>query len=330
MKRIFKATAVSSANIAFIKYWGCRDFALNLPYNDSISMNLSDCLTRTTVEFSSDYQGDQVFIDNKKVTGTKEKRVVGILNLIRKKADLALKAKVYSKNNFPQGTGIASSSSAFSALALAGTAAAGLSLSKKELSILARRGCGSACRSVISGFAQWKAGKKNEDSYAVQLAPENFWKLRDLVLVVSDKEKKIGSLEGHKLALTSPYFKARVKRLPKKIKKFKKAFLAKNFLVFGQIIEEEAVDLHAVAMTSFPPVFYWNEMTVKIINAVHEWRSEGLPVYFTIDAGPNVHLIFEEKNETAVLKKVKDLKGVLYCIKNKPAKGTSLSEKHLF
>lgn len=203
MERIFKATAVSPANIAFVKYWGSRDFGLNLPYNDSISMNLSNCLTGTTVEFSSDYQKDQVFIDNKKVAGKKEERVIQILDLIRKKATLTLNAKIYSKNNFPQGAGIASSSSAFSALALAGTAAAGLSLSKKELSILARRGSGSACRSIISGFAQWKTGKENEDSYAVQIAPENFWALRDLVLVVSDKEKKTGSLEGHRLALTS-------------------------------------------------------------------------------------------------------------------------------
>lgn len=325
-----KATAVSPANIAFIKYWGKRDPLLNIPFNNSISMNLSNCLTTTTVEFNSNFLDDSISVDGKEVFDFKKDRVMKILDLVRKKSEICLKAKVVSQNNFPLGTGIASSASAFSALALAGATAAGLSFSKKELSILSRRGSGSACRSAIDGFSEWKAGISDKTSYSIQIAKSDYWGLCDVVVVVDQKEKKVGSTEGHELATSSPYFKTRLKQLPSRIKELKEAFFSKDFEKFGKIVEGEAVDLHMMAMTSNPPIYYWNEGTMEIIHAVQEWRKSGLNVFFTIDAGPNVHLICLRKDAEKVSDEAKKLKNVAFTIINGLCKGTYLIDKHLF
>lgn len=324
-----KATSVSPANIAFIKFWGKKNHELNLPFNDTFSMNLSNCLTTTTVEFGQD-KGDLIIVRGKEISGDKKNRVIRILDLVRKKAGVNLKAKVVSENNFPEGAGIASSASGFSALALASSKAAGLNLSKRQLSILARRGSGSACRSIVSGFSEWRKGNSDTTSFAAELAPPDFWDLVDVVAITSKGEKKVGSTEGHELATTSPYFKTRLKRLPKKIRKIKEAFFARDFATFGKIAEEEAVDLHMMAMTSSPPVYYWDSGTMEIIHAVQEWRDNGLPVFFTIDAGPNVHLICQGKNMNKIDLEVRKLKNVLFTIKNKPCVGARVIEKHLF
>jgi diphosphomevalonate decarboxylase len=325
-----KASAISPANIAFIKFWGKKDTELNLPLNDTFSMNLSGCLTRTTVKFDSNYVEDQLIVGGEEISGGKKERVLKVLNWIRAKSDVEYKAKVVSENNFPEGAGIASSASAFSALALAASLAAGLSLSEKDLSILARLGSGSACRSVVSGFAFWRAGDYSENSYASQFASPDFWDLRDIVVIVDQAEKKIGSTEGHELATSSPYLETRVERLKDKVLKIKKAFLKKDFSTFGQILEEEAVDLHLMAMSSKPPIYYWNEGTMEVILATQKWREQGLPVYFTIDAGPNVHLICLSDKVSEIESQVKNLKNVLYTIVNKPCEGAHSVDNHLF
>jgi len=330
MKRLFKATAVSPANIAFIKYWGKKDPLLNIPFNNSISMNLSNCLTTTTVEFNSNLSDDLISVDEKEISDSKKDRVTGLLDLVRKRSGIDLKAKVVSRNNFPQRAGIASSASGFSALALSASNALGLNLTKKELSILARRGSGSACRSMIDGYCEWKTGDGDNSSYAAQMAKPDYWHLADVVAITNKEEKKIGSTEGHELAATSPYFRRRLTRLPQKIKRIKEAFFAKDFLAFGKLLEEEAVDLHLMAMSSTPPVFYWNQGTMEIIHAVQKWRKNGLPVYFTIDAGPNVHLICLRKDAEKVAKEAKKLESVSFTIINEPCQGTHLKDKHLF
>ena len=319
-----KITVVSPANIAFIKYWGKINPKLNIPFNDSISMNLSDCLTTTTVEFDKKNKKDKILINNKEVEGSKKERVVQILDLIRKKVGIKLFAKVESKNNFPTDAGIASSASGFSALALAGSRAAGLSLSQKEVSILARMGSGSACRSVPDGFTYWQKGKDNESSYAFQIVPADFWDLRDVIAVVSKGGKKVGSTEGHELATTSPYFSVRIKNIEKRTKNLKKALLVRDFKTFGELVEEEAVDLHVMAMTSKPPVFYWNNGTMDVMKIVFELREKGTLCYFTMDAGPNVHIICLGKDESKVKKAIQKLSSVYSVISNKAAAGAKI------
>ncbi|MBI3764764.1 MAG: diphosphomevalonate decarboxylase, partial [Chloroflexi bacterium] len=179
------ATAVSCANIAFIKYWGNRDSDLRLPANSSLSMNLAGLETRTTVAFDSALPGDEVVIDGVPQSGPAKERVSKHLDHVRRLARLESPARVGSVNNFPIGTGIASSASAFAALTVAACAAAGLLLSERELSALARLGSGSAARSVPGGFVEWIAAERHEDSFAFSIAPPEHWALVDLVAVVS-------------------------------------------------------------------------------------------------------------------------------------------------
>ena len=198
------ATATANPNIAFIKYWGNRDNTLRLPVNGSISMNLDGLFTRTTVSFQSSLSSDALIINGHNVTGKGLDRVSYILDIIRGMANIHDRAEVTTENNFPSGAGIASSASAFAALALAGSKAADLDLSEPELSRLARRGSGSASRSIPGGFVEWQAGTTDEDSYAFSIAEPDHWKLVDCVAIVSASHKKTGSTEGHAIAPTSP------------------------------------------------------------------------------------------------------------------------------
>lgn len=318
-----KATAVAPSNIAFIKYWGKKDEKLKLPENGSISMNLSNLLTTTTVEFSPKFKEDMVIINNK--SDSKElNRVIKQLDLIRKKANLFQKAKVVSNNNFPVGTGLSSSASGFAALTLAATKAAGLNLNEKELSILTRQGSGSACRSIPSGFVEW-VGKGAKSLY-----PQDYWGIIDVVAIVSNKKKDISSTDGQKLARTSPFFMTRLNNIEKKINRFKESLKTKNFTQFGQIIENEALELHAIMLTSTPSLIYWQPETVKLMKLVKKWRSENLKVYFTVNTGQDIHLIIEEKNSTRLIEKLKDIKGIKKIIINRPSVGARLVDKYLF
>ena len=167
-----KITARAYSNIAFIKYWGRKDEILRLPTNGSISMNLSNLFTTTTVEFSSQYTADEITINGKK-DELMNNRVIRHLDIVRKLKKVETRAKVVSINNFPTGTGLSSSASGFAALTLAAAKSIGLHLSEKELSILARQGSGSACRSIPNGFVEWENGEKSEDSYAKTIFSEN-------------------------------------------------------------------------------------------------------------------------------------------------------------
>lgn len=323
-----KATAVAPANIAFIKYWGQKNPKINLPFNNSISMNLSKCFTVTSCDFSPKYLKDEIFFEGKKIKENQEFfiKIVKHLNQVRKLAKSNFKAKVISANSFPSDAGIASSAAGFAALTLAASQALGLNLTQKELSVLARLGSGSACRSIPDGFVEWKKGKNHKSSYARSLAPDSWWEISDIVAIVTNKKKKYSSSFGHLLAPTSPYFKKGLNLLPQRIKKVKKAIKNKNLELLGQIIEEEALDLHIIAMSSNPPLFYWEGKTLEIIKKVREWRKKGLPAYFTIDAGPSVHIICEQKYEKIINKKIRGLPGVLKTIINHPAPGAEIKK----
>jgi len=318
-----KATAIAPSNIAFIKYWGKKDEELKLPANGSISMNLSNLVTTTTVEFSPDFKEDLVTINGKE--NLKEAiRVIQFLNLVRQKANVFLKAKVISKNNFPDGTGLSSSASGFAALALASTKSIGLNLNKKELSSLARLGSGSACRSISDGFVEW------EGERAKSIYPPDYWKIIDVVVIVSSEKKDISSTDGQKLASTSPFFQTRLNNLKDKIHRFKKALETKNFTNLGEIIESEALELHAIMLTSTPSLIYWCPETLKLMKLVKQWRSEGLDVYFTLNTGQDVHLIVEEKNKDKLIYRLKEIKEIKKFIVNRPAIGVRLTKDHLF
>jgi diphosphomevalonate decarboxylase len=287
-------------------------------------MNLSNCYTVTSVEFDEKLKEDSVIVDGNNLKDQQKDRVIDILNIVRGMANKKVYAKVISKNNFPSDAGIASSASAFSALALAASRAIGLNLNEKELSILARRGSGSAARSINSGFSEWKAGTSDKTSYSTSIAKPDFWDLRDIVSVVSTGAKKSSSTEGHGLATTSPFFKTRQIILKKRIKDIKTAFFAKNFQKFGELLEEEAIELHLMAMSSKPAVYYWNKGTIEVMEKVRELREKGILCYYTMDAGPNVHVICLGKDESKIKKELKKLKSIIDIISNKAAEGTKI------
>ena len=325
-----KTTAKAPANIAFIKYWGKKDPILRLPLTNSISMNLNNVFTVTTVEFLPDLNTDQIEITGGTLAEKENQRIIVHLDRVRKLANIRLKAKLKTKNNFPKGSGIASSASGFAALTLAATKAAGLNLSEKKLSILARLGSGSACRSIPDGFVEWIKGHSHETSYAHSIHSPDYWNLIDVIIVVSKKEKKVSSTKGHQQAKSSPFLETRVKGIRTKIKRIKQAIKSRNFTLLGETIEAEALNMHAVMMTSSPSILYWAPKTVEIMLAIQQWRQEGLETYFTIDAGATTHIICQKKDLNQLKEKISGFRGINKIIVNRPGKGAKLVKTHLF
>lgn len=273
-------------------------------------MNLDGLNTRTTVSFQPSLPFDELIINGREVAGAGLERVSRILDIIREMAQINDRAEVMTENNFPSGAGIASSASAFAALALAGSKAAGLNLSEPELSRLARRGSGSASRSVPGGFVEWQMGTNDEDSYAFSIAPPDHWKLADCVAIVSAAHKKTGSTEGHALAPTSPLQAARVSDTPRRLEICRSAILHRDFEMLANIVELDSDMMHAVMTTSTPALRYWKPASLGVMDAVRQWRSEGLAVCYTVDAGPNVHVICPETEARVVDKKLREIEGV--------------------
>jgi diphosphomevalonate decarboxylase len=331
-----QATAVAHSNLAFVKYWGKRDAALNIPLNNSISMNLSAARTTTTVSFDDSLPADKVMLEGQEVAPKFAARVIRHLDLIREIAGVPTHALIKTRNTFPASTGFASSASGFAALSLAASTALGLHLSERELSILARRGSGSACRSIPAGFVEWQAGTNSDDSYAVQLAPETHWEIADVAVLVTSDEKSVSSTEGHELALNSPFWQTRGEMLPDRLTKVRRAILERDFATFGREIEAEALSMHAIMLTSafegeqawHPGIFYWTPDTLRLLLAVQQWREQGLEVYFTLDAGPTVHLMCPAVAETAVTEAVYALNQTDWTIiASKPAPGAHLIDE---
>jgi diphosphomevalonate decarboxylase len=221
-----------------------------------------------------------------------------------------MNAEVMSENNFPAGAGIASSAAAFAALALASSKAAGLDLSEAELSRLARRGSGSASRSIPAGFVEWQMGTGDDDCVAVSIAPPEYWALVDCVAIVNSQHKKTGSTEGHALAWTSPLQAGRVADAPRRLDICRSAILNKDFETFANMIELDSDMMHSVMMTSNPPLMYWQSATLEVFHQVREWRAGGLPAAYTVDAGANVHVICLEEAAGEVEKRLRDVSGV--------------------
>jgi len=297
-------------NLAFIKYWGNRDAALRIPANGSISMNLGGLFTRTTVSFQPSLPFDELIVNGQEVTGGGLQRVSAVLDVVRGLAGLDDRAEVISENNFPSSAGIASSASAFAALALAASRAAGLELSEADLSRLARRGSGSACRSVPGGFVEWQAGTGDEDSFAQAIAAPEHWDLADCIAIVSTERKKTASTEGHALAATSPLQSARVADAARRLDICRRAILERDFEALAAIVELDSDMMHAVMMTSTPPLHYWQPASMAVMLAVRRWRAEGLPACYSVDAGPNVHVICSAQAIDEIESRLRGLEGV--------------------
>lgn len=325
-----KSTARAPANIAFIKYWGKKDSRLRLPLNSSLSMNLGSAYTTTTVESSERLKEDAVSMVDAQISLSEIGRMRNHIDFIRNTFHQAHHVKVVTKNSFPKSTGLASSASGFAALTVAACTALDLHISEKELTILARLGSGSACRSIPDGYVLWEEGNSTETSFAHSLYPASYWRLHDIIAVVDNTSKDVSTAEGMSTMKTSPFWKTRIDSIPRRLAVVKDALKKKNIKALGEMIEAECLNMHAVMMTQEPPLVYLSGKTVECIKSVWQWRKDGLPVYFTIDAGPNVHLICEEPVADEVQKRALSISGVKQVINNSVSGGTQRISDHLF
>ncbi|MEX1018263.1 MAG: diphosphomevalonate decarboxylase, partial [Litorilinea sp.] len=338
-----KCTIRAGSNIAFIKYWGVADAAINLPLNSSISMTLADAHTTTTVEWLADAatktghatDRDTIEINGAPASEKVYTRTVAHLDRIRTATQTTHRARIASVNNFPLGAGIASSASGFAALTVAAVAALDTELVEEldavALNALTRQGSGSACRSLFGGFVLWDQGTDSASSLARQLYPPDYWDLYDIVAVVDTGEKRVSSEGGHRIAHTSPLNAARVDAAQASLPQVHAAIIERNLAALGPLIERDALAMHAVMMTGAPSLMYWQPGTLSVIQAVLHWRAQDdIPVYFTIDAGPNVHLICEAGAVSEVNQRLQALDGVRETLVSRAGPGPQTLTEHLF
>jgi diphosphomevalonate decarboxylase len=291
-------TARAGTNIALVKYWGKRDAALNLPATGSLSLTLADLGSETTVRFAHDAAEpdgrDRVLLSGRPADDRFAARVRTFLDLVRARAGIALPAEVMTSNSVPTAAGLASSAAGFAALALAASRAAGLRLSLTELSELARRGSGSAARSIFGGFAEMSAGNRPDGSDAVArpLLDESAWDVRLCVAIAAAGEKAIGSTAAMAhTTRTSPYQAAWLASVPADLADARAAIAVRDLARLGAVAERSALRMHACAMAADPPVLYWNPATLAAMATVKKLRADGVAAYFTIDAGPHVKVL---------------------------------------
>lgn len=313
------ATALAHPNIAFIKFWGLKDETRRIPANGSISMNIGCLSTKTTVEFDSALQADSLTLNGQAATVSALARASRFMDRIRSLADQTLYARITSENNFPIGAGLASSASGFAALALAGAAALGLDLSERELSALARFGSGSACRSIPGGFVEWRVDPHTGETYAQSLAPADHWGLVDCIAILSEQHKPVGSEMGMRNAGSSPLQKTRVEDANRRLNLCRDAILSRDFDALAAVTELDSNMMHAVMMTSDPPLYYWLPGSLAVMEAVKAWQAEGLQVTFTLDAGPNVHVITTRAFMGEVIRRLRQISGVIDVVSGVPA-----------
>ena len=315
-----KAQAKAHSNIALIKYWGKRDSKLNLPAVGSISLTLDALHTTTSVHLRDDLNEDSVTINDKPVSEAERKRVTAFLDIFRNLSSIHIPARVISENNFPTAAGLASSASGFAALALAANKAFSANLNPVELSEIARRGSGSAARSIFGGIVEMHKGNRadGKDAVAEQLAPADYWDLRLLIALTSKARKKTTSTDGMNLSReTSPYYEAWVSSSEKDLQEMRSAIRQRDFQKLGEMSEYSCLKMHALPMSSRPGLFYWNNKTFEILEEIRAFRAAGLAVYFTIDAGPQVKALCEGKNTAEVKQRLAQIDGVLEVLESR-------------
>lgn len=293
--------AVAHANIALVKYWGKRDSALMLPATSSVSLTLDAFFTTTTVTLLPEGAPDEAELDGAELTGPARTKVVSFLDLVRSQVPSEAAgrgARVVSRNDVPTGAGLASSASAFAALAGAAASAYGLDLDRRGLSRLARRGSGSASRSVFGGFVRWNAGdlddprRGDETSFAEPVPAAPDLDVAMAVVVLNSGPKMIGSREAMaRTVATSPYFPAWVEHTERDVAAATAAIATGDLPALGEIAEASAMRMHATMLAAFPAVRYLAPASLEVLDAVAALRGDGVGAWATMDAGPNVKVL---------------------------------------
>ncbi|MCC5896185.1 MAG: diphosphomevalonate decarboxylase [Alkalibacterium sp.] len=311
-------------NIALIKYWGKENETLIIPKNNSLSLTLDAFYTDTKVTFDKHLTKDELILDGKEQDDSALSKVQRVLEEVRKMADLHLYARVESINHVPTAAGLASSASGLAALAGAASHAAGLDLSDKDLSKLARIGSGSASRSIFGGFAEWVKGHDHDSSYAVPVDDAQ-WDIGMLFIIVNDAVKEVSSRDGMKRTVeTSPFYDGWLKSLDTDLKEIKIAISERDVEKVGRIAERNALKMHATTLGADPPFTYWTAESMTAMNAVRELRKQGYTAYFTMDAGPNVKIICRQSQLSDIKNKLSSMFKEGQLIEAKPGPGLHL------
>jgi len=324
-----RATAIAHTNLALVKYWGKRNKELNLPAVGSISVTLKDLFTQSTISFKTELRQDVLYLNGSNTTASPKQRISRFLDVVRRKAGMKAYAEVNSRNNFPTAAGLASSASGFAALAVAACRAAKIDLNPTELSVLARQASGSAARSIFGGFVEMQAGSRKDgsDALAAPLIDENFWPIHILVAITSGPEKEIGSTDAMTLtASSSPFYQNWLETSHQDLSGMRSAILQRNLEKVGEIAEHNCFKMHALTMTSRPALLYWNGTTVNIMLAIRQLRRQGIPVYFSIDAGSHVMAICAPEASQKIKHVLEQIAGVTRVVITSPGPAAHIVE----
>lgn len=313
----WSATAQAQPNIALIKYWGKRDATLNLPLVGSLSVTLDSLWTRTLVSFDTSRRADDITLNGRPLapTAAAARRITAGLDLLRAQAAVDWRAAVRSENNFPTAAGLASSASGFAALVVAAAQALHLTMDDTALSRLARRCSGSAARSIFGGFVEWQRGERadGEDSVAQPLLAADQWPLHVAVAVTATQAKATSSGAGMRHTVqTSPYLAAWVSTQAADLTAARKAIETRDFQALADLAEHNCLKMHAMIMASRPGLIYWNSATLACLQCVRELRQSGVPVFFTVDAGPQLKAICLPHALAQVVTALQAVPGVQY------------------
>lgn len=300
-------TARAHTNIALIKYWGKTNTELIIPSTNSLSLTLDKFFTDTSVTFDPSLVQDELILNGTNLTGTPLAKTTAFLNLVRQQAGISSAAKISSTNHVPTAAGLASSASGFAALAAAASKAAGLELDRQALSRLARRGSGSASRSIFGGFSEWIAGTDDLTSYAHPIQENVTMDIQMLTVVLDSSEKKIGSRQGMQHAIaTSPFYQTWITESAKDLIKIKQAINANDLAAIGEIAENNALQMHSLNFTAKPGFTYFNGDTLKLLQLIQDLRAQGILAYATMDAGPNVKIISQSTDTGMISNAIKN------------------------
>lgn len=307
------ATAVAHPNIALIKYWGKRDEQLVLPWTDSLSMTLDVFPTTTRVRLDPGAEHDEVSLGGVPMEGEPLRRVIAFLELVRDSAGLPRRAVVDTENTVPTGAGLASSASGFAALSVAAAAAYGLDLDATALSRLARRGSGSASRSIFGGFAIWHAGRDTGTAAEADLSsysepvPAGELDPALVIAVVNAGPKALSSREAMRRTVgTSPLYQPWVASSKDDLVDMRAALRQGDLDAMGEIAERNALGMHATMLAARPAVRYLSSPTLSVLDSVLQLRRDGVPAYATMDAGPNVKVLCHRADAGRVAGTVRD------------------------
>jgi diphosphomevalonate decarboxylase len=320
-----RASAIAHPNIALIKYWGKRHSADNLPAVGSLSVTLGAMTTETSVEIDSALDHDVLVLNGEEIAAERT-RLSACMDALRKLADERRHVLVKSRNDFPTGAGLASSASGYAALVTAAAAAVGLDAHDPRLPEIARIGSGSAPRSMFGGIVMLK----NDDhgTLCEQVFGPEVWPLSVVVAVISDDQKAVSSRSGMESSRrTSVFYDTWVETHADDLQNALSAVVQKDFASLAELAEYNCLKMHSVMMTSRPSLIYWLPETLACLRRIVDLRGAGMPVFFTIDAGPQVKAVCLPAVTSAVENALREIPGVRRTIKSALGEGARLKSQ---